>query len=198
MTYMNVPVGVSKINPDPAKCVMLTTQQSVIVSGLGNYDIKTNGDITLQLRNLSGIDGTIIKFVLNDVGWQFVTGRPIVIALATGTEGCTPTAVNNFPPGIGYTTGTTPSARAVSVTLPKADFASPVEYHYWLQVMKPNDPGSAKWVHPKIRNDTVAFLPPRGHSIFRYFAEHPLIGFTAIAAAVLAAAALGFFLGHKS
>ena len=45
MTTMDFTVGVSRINPDPAKCIMLVTHASVVSPGKGTYDIEVNGDI---------------------------------------------------------------------------------------------------------------------------------------------------------
>lgn len=196
MTTMDFTVGVSRINPDPTKCIMLVTQASVVSAGKGSYDIEVNGDIHVKVKNVTGLEGSNIKFHLNDIAWSFVQSNPIVIAQATGVEGCTPPTGPAFPPGIGFAGGSTPGARDVTINLPKAPMNSPGEYHYWLQVMKVGQPGTAKWVHPKIRNDTISSFAPR-NPFFHYFVEHPLIGLVAIVAALLAAVAIGFYAGRK-
>lgn len=139
MDLMYATVGVTKINLDPTKCIMLTTQREVTVGKQGNYDVKYNGDIHIRITNSGGADGSMLNFHLNDTAWSFVTARPIVIAPASGNEGCTPQSSSNFPQGIGYAPGTTPTARDIWVTIPKAGMSTPGEYHYWLQVMKVGD-----------------------------------------------------------
>ncbi|TFU03077.1 hypothetical protein EUV02_07720 [Polymorphobacter arshaanensis] len=193
MTKLSLFVQIPRLSDSPSVCTLMVqpASTSAPTPGAALTKVELNGDILQTVKQSSGYDGTVITFFLADLRYTFDTINPIQISQNAPTN-CNPPAISTFPGGIPQPTNVSPTS--FKLTLPSTATVGSNEYYYWLQV---HGPGGTKWLHPKIRNDTIAIMPNR-HPILHYFAEHPLIGLSAIAAAVLAAMAFGFFIGRKS